>query len=100
MLYAKLPSIFTSYQKHAVTIGFSLEPEVQVQSVQWSYANWSVENPEANIESPDGMQTIIRPNGRGIGARSVWVTLTVTDVLGNQYSDTVKVRFYKFDWQK
>lgn len=100
VLYAKLPSIFTSYQKHAVTIGFSLEPEVQVQSVQWSYANWSVENPEANIESPDGMQTIIRPNGRGIGARSVWVTLTVTDVLGNQYSDTVKVRFYKFDWQK
>lgn len=100
VLYAKLPSVFTSYQKHAVTLGFSLEPEVRVQSVQWSYANWSVENPEANIESPNGMQTVIRPNGRGIGARSVWVTLTVTDTLGNRYSDTVKVRFYKFDWQK
>lgn len=100
VLFAKLPSIFTSYQKHAVTLGYSLTPEVRVQSAEWSYANWSVENPEATIESPEEAQTRIRPNGRGIGARSVWVTLTVTDVLGNRYSDTVKVRFYKFNWQK
>lgn len=100
VVLAKLPSIFTSYQKHSVILGYSLEPDLQVQSVRWSYANWSMENPEATIESPDALQTVIRPNGRGVGARSVWVTLTVTDTLGNQYSDTVKVRFYKFNWQK
>ena len=98
--YAKLPSILTMYKNHSATLGFTLDPSVEIQSVKWSYANWSVSNPEANIESPNSAETVIRPNDRGIGARSTWVTLTVTDVDGNVYQKTVKVRFYKFSWQR
>ncbi|MFR9112500.1 MAG: leucine-rich repeat domain-containing protein [Acutalibacteraceae bacterium] len=98
--YVKLSSILTMYKNHSATLGFTLDPSVEIQSVKWSYANWSVSNPEANIESPNSAETVIRPNGRGIGARSTWVTLTVTDVDGNIYQKTVKVRFYKWDWQR
>lgn len=95
----KLPSAFTLYKNFYATLGFSLDSEVEVQSVKWNYANWSQANPEANIESPNSFETIIRPNGKGIGARSTWITVTVTDIYGNVYSDTIKVRFYKWDWQ-
>ena len=98
--YVKLPSILTMYKNHSATLGFTLDPSVEIQSVKWSYANWSVSSPEANIESPDSAETVIRPNGLGIGARSTWVTLTVTDMDGNVYQKTVKVRFYKWDWQR
>lgn len=100
VLYFKLPSIWDAYKKHSVTLGYTIDPNVEIQSVKWSYAKWSASNPEATIESPNSAQTTIRPNGKGIGARSVWVTVTVTDTAGNQYQDTVKVRFYKFSWQK
>ena len=100
VLYCKLPSIWDAYKKHSVTLSYTIDPGVEVESVEWRYANWSVSNPEAAIESPNSAQTIIRPNGKGIGARSVWLTVTVTDTAGNRYQDTVKVRFYKFDWQK
>ena len=100
VLYFKLPSIWDAYKKHSVTLGYTIDPNVEIQSVKWSYAKWSASNAEATIESPNSAQTTIRPNGKGIGARSVWVTVTVTDTAGNQYQDTVKVRFYKFSWQK
>lgn len=98
--YVKLPSVWMLYKKHSATLGFAFDQEVEVASVNWSYANWSVDSPEANIESPGSAETVIRPNGKGIGARSAWVTLTVTDVDGNVYQKTVKVRFYKWDWQR
>ncbi len=98
--YVKLPSILMLYKNHSATLGFQFDQDVEVASVKWSYANWSVSSPEANIESPDSAETVIRPNGKGIGARSTWVTLTVTDVNGNVYQQTVKVRFYKWDWQR
>ena len=98
--YVKLPSILMMYKEHSAMLGFSINQDVEVSSVKWSYANWSVSNPEANIESPDSSETVIRPNGKGIGARSTWVTLSVTDVDGNVYQKTVKVRFYKWDWQR
>lgn len=97
--YVKLPSAFTLYKNSYATLSFSLDSEVEVQSVKWNYANWSQANPEANIESPNSFETIIRPNGKGIGARSTWITVAVTDIYGNVYSDTIKVRFYKWDWQ-
>lgn len=100
VLYVKLPSIWDTYKKHSVTLDYSLSNAADVQSVKWSYANWSVSNPEATIESPNSARTVIRPNGKGIGARSVWITVTITDTKGRTCQDTVKVRFYKFDWQK
>ncbi len=98
--YVKLPSVLMMYKNHSATLGFAFDQEVEVASVNWSYASWSVDSPEANIESPTSAETVIRPNGKGIGARSTWVTLTVTDVDGNTYQQTVKVRFYKWDWQR
>lgn len=98
--YVKLPSVGMLYKNHSATLGFKIDPSVEVQSVKWSYAGWSVSKPEANIESPDSAETVIRPNGKGIGARSTWVKLTVTDTDGNVYEKTVKVRFYKWDWQR
>lgn len=98
--YVKLPSVLMMYKNHSATLGFAFDQEVEVASVNWSYASWSVDSPEANIESPTSAETVIRPNGKGIGARSTWVTLTVTDVDGNVYQQTVKVRFYKWDWQR
>lgn len=98
--YVKLPSVLMMYKNHSATLGFTFDQEVEVASVNWSYASWSVDSPEANIESPTSAETVIRPNGKGIGARSTWVTLTVTDVEGNTYQQTVKVRFYKWDWQR
>lgn len=100
VLYVKLPSIWDAYKKHSVTLDYSLSNATDVQSVKWSYANWSVSKPEATIESPNSARTVIRPNGKGIGARSVWITVTITDTKGRTCQDTVKVRFYKFDWQK
>lgn len=100
VFYVKLPSIWMKYKDHHTTLGFEFDRDILVKSVKWSYANWSVSNPEAIIESPDSLKTIIRPNGKGIGARSVWITVTVTDINGKVYRDTVKIRFYKFDWQK
>lgn len=98
--YVKLPSVLMMYKNHSATLGFAFDQEVEVASVNWSYASWSVDSPEANIESPTSAETVVRPNGKGIGARSTWVTLTVTDVDGNTYQKTVKVRFYKWDWQR
>ena len=57
------------------------------------------DDPEATI-TPNGSTAKIAPNGRGIGARSMWVTVTVEDIYGNVLTDTVKVRFYNWNWQK
>ena len=70
--------------------------------ITWEYANWSVDDPEADIEqSEDGLSANIVAKNSVIGAHSCWIQVTVTDVYGNRVtSDPVKVRFYNWDWQK
>ena len=97
--YVKVPW-YKTYKSQSTTLGYQLSSDANVASVKWELANWSVENPEADIiDNGDGTVTI-KPNGKGIGARSCWVKVTVTDVNGNTVEDIVKVRFYNWDWQK
>ena len=72
----------------------------KIAKVEWQLANWSVDEPEGNIESVSDNNATIRPTF-GVGPRSIWVQAVVTDVYGNSVtSDPVKVRFYNWDWQK
>ena len=88
---------YQRYKKHSTVLGYKSNGEVA--DVKWELADWSVDNPEAVIvDNGDGTVTIT-PNGKGFGARSVWVKVTVTDVNGNVAEDMVKVRFYKWNWQ-
>lgn len=88
---------YRRYKKHSTKLGYKADGEVV--DVKWELANWSVDKPEATIvDNGDGTVTVT-PNGRGIGARSVWVKVTVTDINGNTSVDYVKVRFYKWKWQ-
>lgn len=98
VLYVKVPW-YKTYKSQSVELGIEINDGAAVKSVTWSYANWSVDSPEANIETPNAETTVIRPNGKGIGARSCWVTVTVEDAYGNVATDTIKVRFYNWDWQ-
>lgn len=92
-------SPFKQYKQASTVLGVKPNDNVQIKSVRYELANWSAGNPEANItENGDGTATIT-PNGRGIGGRSVWVKVTVEDYYGNTVSQTVKVRFYKWNWQ-
>lgn len=97
--YVKVPW-YKTYKSQSTTLGYQLSGDAEAVSVKWELANWSVDNPEADIiDNGDGTVTI-KPNGKGIGARSCWVKVTVTDVNGNTVEDYVKVRFYNWDWQK
>ncbi len=97
--YVKVPW-YKTYKSQSTTLGYQLSGDAEGVSVKWELANWSVDNPEADIiDNGDGTVTI-KPNGKGIGARSCWVKVTVTDVNGNTVEDYVKVRFYNWDWQK
>lgn len=98
VLFVKVPW-YTLYKKNSTELGIQVNSGAEVKSVKWSYANWSIDKPEATIETPNAETTVIRPNGKGIGARSCWVTVTVEDVYGNVATDTIKVRFHKWDWQ-
>ena len=89
--YVKVPW-YKTYKSQSTTLGYQLSGDAEAVSVKWELANWSVDNPEADIiDNGDGTVTI-KPNGRGIGARSCWVKVTVTDVNGNTVEDVVKVR--------
>lgn len=97
--YVKVPW-YKTYKSQSTTLGYQLTGDANVASVKWELANWSVDNPEADIiDNGDGTVTV-KPNGRGIGARSCWVKVIVTDVNGNTVEDVVKVRFYNWNWQK
>ncbi|MCI6400615.1 MAG: hypothetical protein SPF51_01645 [Candidatus Fimivicinus sp.] len=98
VLFVKVPW-YTLYKKNSTELGIQVNSGAEVKSVKWSYANWSIDKPEATIETPNAETTVIRPNGKGIGARSCWVTVTVEDVYGNVATDTIKVRFHKWNWQ-
>lgn len=98
VIYVKVPWT-QPYRKASVNLGIQVTEGAEIASVTWAPANWSVDHPEANIEA-NGDTAKITPNGRGIGARSMWITVTVEDVYGNVQTDTVKVRFYNWNWQK
>lgn len=98
VLFVKVPW-YTLYKNNSTELGIQVNSGAEVKSVKWSYANWSIDKPEATIETPNAETTVIRPNGKGIGARSCWVTVTVEDFYGNVATDTIKVRFHKWDWQ-
>lgn len=99
ILYVKVPWTKT-YKSQSVEVGFQVNAGADVKSVSWNYANWSIDKPEATIETPTANTTVIRPNGKGIGARSCWITVTVEDFYGNTVtSSPIKVRFYNWNWQ-
>lgn len=98
VIYVKVPWT-QPYRKASVDLGIQVTEGAEIASVTWAPANWSVDHPEANIDA-NGDTAKITPNGRGIGARSMWITVTVEDVYGNVQTDTVKVRFYNWNWQK
>lgn len=98
VIYVKVPWT-QPYRKASVDLGIQVTEGAEIARVTWAPANWSVDHPEANIEA-NGDTAKITPNGRGVGARSMWITVTVEDVYGNVQTDTVKVRFYNWNWQK
>ena len=99
ILYVKVPW-YKTYKSQSVEVGFQVNAGADVKSVSWNYANWSIDKPEATIETPTANTTVIRPNGKGIGARSCWITVTVEDFYGNTVtSSPIKVRFYNWNWQ-
>lgn len=98
VLFVKVPW-YTLYKNNSTELGIQVNSGAEVKSVKWSYASWSIDKPEATIETPNAETTVIRPNGKGVGARSCWVTVTVEDFYGNVATDTIKVRFHKWDWQ-
>lgn len=85
-----------------VTLGVAINDGATVKSITWQYANWSVDDPEADIEAAeDGKTAVIRAKNSVIGAHSCWIQVTVEDIYGNTVtSNPVKVRFYNYDWQK
>lgn len=98
-IYHKTPW-YQTYKSQKAVLYVDIPEGVDVASITWEAANWSVDEPEATItDNGDGTATI-QPNGKGIGARSMWVKVTVTDVNGNVATDIVKVRFYNWNWQK
>lgn len=100
VIYHKTPWTKT-WTSQTVELGFTVNEGVEVASVKWEAANWSVNDPEAKFEGGvDGNTTTVRPTF-GVGPRSFWVQVTVTDILGNSVTSApVKVRFYNWDWQK
>ena len=99
VIYHKVPW-YKTWTSQTVDLTVASDDDSQIARVEWVYANWSVDEPEATIENAYSRTATIRPTW-GIGARSCWVQAVVTDVYGNKiYSEPVKVRFYNWDWQK
>lgn len=99
VIYHKVPW-YKTWMSQTVDLALEYTEGAEIVSVQWQAANWSIDDPEAEIENADNDSATIRPTF-GIGARSFWVQAVVTDVNGNVVtSDPVKVRFYNWDWQK
>lgn len=96
VMYVQIPW-YALYKNQTVDLSVEVNEGVDVQSVSWSYADWSVESPEAELTA-DGDKAQVKSTS--ITAGSTWITVTVEDAYGNEMSDTVKVRFIKYDWQK
>ena len=88
-----------TWTSQTVALGIQVNDGAAVKSVTWAPANWSIDEPEAKIEGATDQETaVVRPTF-GVGPRSFWITVTVEDFNGNKATDTVKVRFYNWDWQ-
>ena len=96
VIYVKVPW-YALYKGQTVDLSVDNNDGVDVQSVTWSYSNWSVDSPEGELTS-NGENAQVESTS--ITAGSTWITVTVEDAYGNEMSDTVKVRFIKYDWQK
>lgn len=96
VIYVKVPW-YALYKGQTVDLSVDINDGVDVQSVTWSYSNWSVDSPEGELTS-NGENAQVESTS--ITAGSTWITATVEDAYGNEMSDTVKVRFIKYDWQK
>ena len=96
VIYVKIPW-YALYKGQTVDLSVDINDGVDVQSVTWSYSNWSVDSPEGELTS-NGENAQVESTS--ITAGSTWITVTVEDAYGNEMSDTVKVRFIKYDWQK
>ena len=91
---------YKTWMSQTVDLGLTIDSEAEIVDVQWVAANWSVDDPEANIENADDDSATIRPTF-GVGPRSFWVKAVVTDAYGNTVeSNAIKVRFINWDWQK
>ncbi len=55
---------------------------------------WESDNSKVVIDEDTGYITNLRS-----GARSANITITITDTNGSEYQRTVKVLFYKYNWQ-
>lgn len=64
----------------------------EIQNDEIESIEWISDNPKVKIE--DGYITNIRT-----GARSANISVIITDIYGNETTDTVKVIFYKYNWQ-
>ena len=99
VIYHKTPW-YQTWTSQTVELTVQVNDGAKIAKVEWQLANWSVDEPEGNIESVSDNNATIRPTF-GVGPRSIWVQAVVTDVYGNSVtSDPVKVRFYNWDWQK
>lgn len=96
VIYVKVPW-YALYKGQSVDLSVDINDGVDVQSVTWSYSNWSVDSPEGE---PTSNGENAQVESTSITAGSTWITVTVEDAYGNEMSDTVKVRFIKYDWQK
>lgn len=91
---------YKTWMSQTVDLGLTIDSDAEIVDVQWVAANWSVDDPEANIENADDDSATIRPTF-GVGPRSFWVKAVVTDAYGNTVeSNAIKVRFINWDWQK
>lgn len=96
VIYVKIPW-YALFKNQTVDLSVEVNDGVDIKNITWSYANWSVESPEAEL-SADGDKAQVKSTS--ISTSSTWITVTVEDSYGNEMSDTVKVRFIKYDWQK
>ena len=76
---------YNRWNSTPVELGIQINEGANVRSITWSYANWSVDDPEADIEAAeDGMTALIRAKNSVVGAHTCWIQVTVEDVYGNK----------------
>lgn len=102
VIYHKTPW-YKTWMSQTVELKVETNNNAAIQKIEWIPANWSVDEPEAEIEGIDSTTdptAVVCPTF-GIGPRSFWIQAKVSDARGNEiYSAPVKVRFINYDWQK
>ncbi len=88
--YGKKIGIFNFYRN----VSLKLDYDYSIDSGEIAKVEWLSDNSAVDINKVNGFIT-----NKGTGARSSKITLNLTLKNGMVLSDTVKVYFYKFDWQ-